>query len=197
MKVLLSRHLSIIMSTVSALSSSSSAAPPSSNAVVPATYSNLNDNALQKPLLDATRPEPVGASILYEDDFIKLTGSSLRIKWYYFPIGASKVIPLKSIQKISLRPLGSTWQGQYKHWGMAIDFKRWWPSDMLRHQRVGRLWGNVSEGSVPHGFGSLNDVQPTIKSTRAFHVGLLACPFFILYLSFILGSVPPSSRRPA
>ncbi|TFJ84547.1 hypothetical protein NSK_004013 [Nannochloropsis salina CCMP1776] len=124
------------MSTVSALSSSSSAAPPSSNTVVPATYSNLNDNALQKPLLDATCPEPVGASILYEDDFVKLTKSSLRIKWYYFPIGASKVIPLKSIQKISLRPLGSMWQGQYKHWGMAIDFKRWWPSDMLRHQRA-------------------------------------------------------------
>jgi hypothetical protein len=101
MKVLPFRHLSTIMSTVSALSSSSSAAPPSSNTVVPATYSNLNDNALQKPLLDATCPEPVGASILYEDDFVKLTKSSLRIKWYYFPIGASKVIPLKSIQKVS------------------------------------------------------------------------------------------------
>lgn len=94
--------------------------------------------------------------------------------------------------QISLRPLGSMWQGQYKHWGMAIDFKRWWPSDMLRHQRVGRLWGNVSEGSVPHGFGSLNDFQPTIKSTHAFHAGLLACPLSILYLgkcpSFITSS---------
>lgn len=58
----------------------------------------------------------------------------------------------------------------------------------------GKCFGGIGAAWV---FGSLNDFQPTIKSTHAFHAGLLACPSSILYLSFILGSVPPSSRRPA
>ena len=46
--------------------------------------------------------------------------------------------PFLPFPQISLLPLGSMLKGQYKYWGMAVDFQRWWPSDLKRAGRVRR-----------------------------------------------------------
>jgi len=48
------------------------------------------------------------------------------------------LFPSLPTPQVSLLPLDSMWQGQYKHWGMAVDFQRWWPSDLRRAGRVRR-----------------------------------------------------------
>lgn len=40
------------------------------------------------------------SEILYEDKDVKITKTHLTIKWYYFPIGTSKVIPISKITKV-------------------------------------------------------------------------------------------------
>jgi len=41
--------------------------------------------------------------VLFEDKDVKITNKFVYIKWYFFPFGATKKIPIKSIKKVEKR----------------------------------------------------------------------------------------------
>ncbi|GAB5033725.1 cs and sgs domain containing protein [Nannochloropsis oceanica] len=146
------------------LSSSSSSASASSPPPRPLTATVASTHALSQPipalhapLLPSSFSSDEPPLTLYEDGYLKLTPTKLKVKCYFFPFGLAKTIPLKDIKKVSLLPLGSMWQGQYKHWGMAVDFQRWWPSDLRRAGRTHFI--EVDCGSWPRVAFTVNDPE--------------------------------------
>lgn len=66
------------------------------------------------------------SEVLHDDEFCTVRRDSVEIKWYYFPLGASKSIDFEDITKISLYRgfSGRVWgSGDFKHW-MACDSTR-------------------------------------------------------------------------
>lgn len=73
-------------------------------------------------------------AILYEDSYIRITESMLRIKWYYFPFG-SKDIEWKQIKRVEVLPISGEGISGIKHWGMALS-PVWWHCDWQRFSRA-------------------------------------------------------------
>eukprot|EP00039_Didymoeca_costata_P016472 m.297358 g.297358 ORF g.297358 m.297358 type:complete len:231 (-) comp16397_c0_seq6:485-1177(-) len=69
-------------------------------------------------------------TVLYEDGYCRLHEHMLVIKYWYFPTGASKKIPISNIHSVIV-PSKIPFL-EHKAWGMAIDFNVWWASD-LKH----------------------------------------------------------------
>jgi len=95
------------MALSSSSGSSSSASPPPSlpftAAVAPIHALLQPTNALHTPLLLSSSSSGGPLSTLYEDGYLKLTPTHLKVKCYYFPFGLAKTIPLQEIQKVSER----------------------------------------------------------------------------------------------
>ena len=62
--------------------------------------------------------------ILFEDKDVKITNQYVYIKWYFFPIGTTKKIPIADIKKVEKRELG--W-AKARLWGM--DASNWGSND--------------------------------------------------------------------
>ena len=73
-----------------------------------------------------------GSHWLYRDDVVKLDGTRLGIRHYYWPLG-SKRVPYTSIAGFDRRPL-KAWQGQFRVHG--IDQRgRWYSRDRHRGEK--------------------------------------------------------------
>mgnify|MGYP003385627765 CR=1 FL=1 len=84
--------------------------------------------------------------ILYQDDKITITNTEITVKMYYFPIGTSRVIPLRSIKSFkAYRPRSMF---QMKDWGMGIDLDTWWYCDFRRYSHPGHAVV-IDTGSYP------------------------------------------------
>ena len=67
---------------------------------------------------------------LYSDKRIVCDDGGITVKRYYFPFG-SKHFPFANITAAYLRKIGAT-TGQYRFWGMGLDFKHWFHEDHSR-----------------------------------------------------------------
>jgi len=106
------------------LSSSSSSASASSPPPRPLTATVASTHALSQPipalhapLLPSSFSSDEPPLTLYEDGYLKLTPTKLKVKCYFFPFGLAKTIPLKDIKKVSEK-----WEEGEDTWKM-----RWWP----------------------------------------------------------------------
>ena len=68
--------------------------------------------------------------ILFEDHHVKITDNEVVIKFYYYPIGTKKVIPMDKIRDVEVKKLGwakgSLWGMDGMKWGywLAADLER-------------------------------------------------------------------------
>lgn len=99
--------------------------------------------------------------VLYEDSCMRITDKDIEMKWYIFPLGTKKVIPLRKVKSFKVyQP--RRWY-EMKSWGMGADFQVWWNCDMRRqfgdrHAIVLNTgeWPNV--GMTP-GHGKADEVR--------------------------------------
>jgi hypothetical protein len=70
---------------------------------------------------------------LYADQWIRCDATMLVIHGYYFPLGASKVIAYRDIQRVTPIALG-LWTGRWRLWGTS-DPRYWWHLDLSRPRK--------------------------------------------------------------
>jgi len=85
----------------------------------------MGELLVTKPLLAHEKP--------YEDTFIRIDDKGIHIKWYYFPIAATKLVKWEHIAHVDVidsyhhnMPLFKS-----KNWGIALS-PIWWSCDMSR-----------------------------------------------------------------
>lgn len=72
--------------------------------------------------------------MIYEDKDVKITNLFVYIKWYFFPFGLTKKIPIKSIKRVEKKELG--W-AKARLWGMdAAAWGYWLAGDKNRFSRT-------------------------------------------------------------
>eukprot|EP01103_Thecamoeba_quadrilineata_P011007 TRINITY_DN2530_c0_g1_i2.p1 TRINITY_DN2530_c0_g1~~TRINITY_DN2530_c0_g1_i2.p1 ORF type:complete len:117 (-),score=3.31 TRINITY_DN2530_c0_g1_i2:36-386(-) len=72
--------------------------------------------------------------ILYDDPYVTINKScGVTIKWYYFPIAASKTIPWNHVLSVHRAEQLNLSILDYKHWGMGLS-SIWWACDMNRNE---------------------------------------------------------------
>ena len=72
------------------------------------------------------------SEILYQDDRITCTDSTVIVRGYYFPLGTAKKVPYRDIRHVEQIELGS---GRWRIWGTA-DPRYWFHLDpKRRHKR--------------------------------------------------------------
>lgn len=71
--------------------------------------------------------------ILYEDELVEITDTSILLKQYYFPSFKAKNIPFSSIAKIDILPPTIT-NGKWRIHGTG-NFRTWFPFDRHRPKR--------------------------------------------------------------
>jgi hypothetical protein len=69
----------------------------------------------------------------YDDGLVQLDSQALTLRRYHFPSGTSKVIPLASITKYEIKPVGA-FNNRFRLWGSS-DLRTWLPLDMRRPLR--------------------------------------------------------------
>jgi hypothetical protein len=70
---------------------------------------------------------------LYDDGKVRLDGSGLTLRRYYFPTGASKRIAYDEIRAVQVFP--NTWRtGKGRGWGTS-QIGYWYPLDMGRFRK--------------------------------------------------------------
>ncbi|WZN66100.1 hypothetical protein HKI87_14g76630 [Chloropicon roscoffensis] len=67
-------------------------------------------------------------SLLYEDQYVKITDEGVEIKWYYFPTAQSKFIAFSDVKCFRLEPKNLFTS---KGWGMGMS-NVWWACDTIR-----------------------------------------------------------------
>ena len=70
-------------------------------------------------------------TVLYEDEFTTVTNENIKLEWYYFPTGSTKVIAIKDIEEIEYEKVGML---NSKAWGMPLA-NRWFGCDLQRNSR--------------------------------------------------------------
>jgi hypothetical protein len=73
------------------------------------------------------------SSDLYDDGLVQLDSQALTLRRYHFPSGTSKVIPLASIAKFEIGPIGM-FNNRFRIWGSS-DLRTWLPLDVRRPLR--------------------------------------------------------------
>jgi hypothetical protein len=69
----------------------------------------------------------------YDDGLVQLDSQALTLRRYHFPSGTSKVIPLASIARYEITPLGA-FTNRFRIWGSS-DLRTWLPLDVGRPLR--------------------------------------------------------------
>ena len=106
--------------------------------------------------------------VLYEDQFVKLTTKNLILKWYFFPCGNQKTIPLENIESFFREPVSML---SAKGWGMALsnvwyacDPQRQFVSDQSHFLSVGVKGGAVRKGFSVENFAKFEKALAGAKS---------------------------------
>lgn len=70
----------------------------------------------------------------YEDPKIRLDGSTITIRQYYFPFATPKRVALADIDHVETYEMNK-WTGQYRFWGSG-DFVHWFNHDFGRRKKT-------------------------------------------------------------
>uniref|UniRef100_A0A914BXY7 Uncharacterized protein n=1 Tax=Acrobeloides nanus TaxID=290746 RepID=A0A914BXY7_9BILA len=75
-------------------------------------------------------------NIIYEDEYCKLTKTTITIKWYYFPTTQGKNVKLEDIKGLYYKEQVCCGDPcKLKGWGMSLT-PCWWASDITRGLRT-------------------------------------------------------------
>lgn len=87
---------------------------------------------------------------MYDDSLITITGDSIILKCYYFPVGLSKRILFTSIENIQIYE-PTLLSGKYRIWGSG-DFMTWFPLDFKRPSKDRIFIINIKDSFFRSGF---------------------------------------------
>eukprot|EP01119_Soliformovum_irregulare_P022098 TRINITY_DN7495_c0_g1_i1.p1 TRINITY_DN7495_c0_g1~~TRINITY_DN7495_c0_g1_i1.p1 ORF type:complete len:128 (+),score=17.92 TRINITY_DN7495_c0_g1_i1:70-453(+) len=71
--------------------------------------------------------------VLYDDKYIRIAQDHIELKFYYFPFGGSKIIPLSTIRRFYSAEERRLGRLEIKAWGKGLFSDIWWS------------WGNRSQ----------------------------------------------------